>query len=69
MTKYSGTTISNNRLNQLINEYNIPINQIVNSPRFKWTKDNNNNIKTKAEIPEFLKTATLNEIFATCPFS
>lgn len=61
--------MSKERLDKLLNEFNIPIEKIVNPIRLKWSKDNFNNILSKNEIPDCIKNATLNEIFATCPFS
>ena len=61
--------MSKARLSRLINDYKIPIRDIVNPLKLKWTKENFNQVKTKAEIPECIKTASLNELFAACPFS
>ena len=61
--------MSKDRLSKLLNDYKIPIEDIVNPMRMKWSKDNINHVKQKSEIPEYIKTATLNELFAACPFS
>ena len=61
--------MSKARLSRLLNDYKIPIRDIVNPLKLKWTKENFNHVKTKSEIPECIKSASLNELFASCPFS
>ena len=61
--------MSKGRLSRLLNDYNIPITEIVHPIKLKWSIDNSNHVKTKEEIPECIKTASLNELFAACPFS
>jgi hypothetical protein len=61
--------MSDARLNTLVNENKIPLEHIVNPMRMKWSEENNNHVRTKSEIPDYILTATLTELFATSPFS
>ena len=69
MTKYSSHHISKARLEKLIEEKGYRLEDIANPICLKWSKENFNNVKCKAEIPDCIKNATLNELFAACPFS
>jgi hypothetical protein len=61
--------MSNARLNFLIKDNKIPLEHIANPMRMKWSKENSNHVRTKSEIPDYILTATLTELFATSPFS
>ena len=47
--------MSKDRLSKLLKDYKIPIEDIVNPMRMKWSKDNINHVKQKSEIPEYIK--------------
>jgi hypothetical protein len=61
--------MSNARLNLLVKDNKIPLEHIINPMRMKWSKENSNHVRTKSEIPDYILTATLTELFATSPFS